>query len=386
MREMKLRTAIGSLFVVTTAIACSTQPSSSFTTSSNATLPHGSAGFGTGGSDGGAAASAGCQQDPSFYDVPGDNCDNDGDGKVDNPKTCDAALTGNTAVDFAHALGICEDATKDGYGLVSATFARGFDDQTEPDDGQHGILAKFGDVVKPREGGMLGVLSSGLAQEFDGSPGTPFTQSKEWWDTTSTQRPPGRLSEGGRNLHPIERRLRRHRREPDVEGAQERGWHEVRLRLPLERVAAVDLYAVQRRLPRIPDVIRKDRQHLVRRAEQPGQREQRLLRPLHAERDRRAATVRRPRRRSARAAHRAQPAGTTASASPRMAANDGQQATQGGATGLAVVVIADRAAEEQFTLQLAIWDTGDSELDSSVLLDNFQWVAGSVVATTTERP
>ena len=40
---------------------------------------------------------------------------------------------------------------------------------------------------------------------------------------------------------------------------------------------------------------------------------------------------------------------------------------------------------ETFTLDLMIWDTGDGELDSSVLLDNFQWVAGEVV-TSDGRP
>jgi hypothetical protein len=33
-----------------------------------------------------------------------------------------------------------------------------------------------------------------------------------------------------------------------------------------------------------------------------------------------------------------------------------------------------------------IWDTGDGELDSSVLLDNFQWVGGQAVVTSTDRP
>jgi hypothetical protein len=32
-----------------------------------------------------------------------------------------------------------------------------------------------------------------------------------------------------------------------------------------------------------------------------------------------------------------------------------------------------------------IWDSGDGDLDSSVLLDNFQWIGGQVT-TTTERP
>jgi hypothetical protein len=40
---------------------------------------------------------------------------------------------------------------------------------------------------------------------------------------------------------------------------------------------------------------------------------------------------------------------------------------------------------ETFTLEFFIWDTGDGVLDSSVLLDNFQWVEGEV-QTSTERP
>jgi hypothetical protein len=40
---------------------------------------------------------------------------------------------------------------------------------------------------------------------------------------------------------------------------------------------------------------------------------------------------------------------------------------------------------ETFTLELMIWDTGDGDLDSSVLLDDFQWIGGAMT-TSTERP
>ena len=36
--------------------------------------------------------------------------------------------------------------------------------------------------------------------------------------------------------------------------------------------------------------------------------------------------------------------------------------------------------------ELMIWDTGDGALDSSVLLDNVQWVGGGVVVPGTVRP
>src|SRR5258706_11985373 len=40
-------------------------------------------------------ASAVCSPDPSYYDVPGDNCDNDADGQVDNVIVCDSDLSAN---------------------------------------------------------------------------------------------------------------------------------------------------------------------------------------------------------------------------------------------------------------------------------------------------
>ncbi|AKU97611.1 hypothetical protein AKJ09_04275 [Labilithrix luteola] len=113
--------------------------------------------------------------DPSFYDVPGNNCDDDGDGTVDNPPTCDGSLSANgSAEDFAKALGICTKASDKGYGLVSATFTRGHGITDAPKPDQHGVLPKFGDVLVPREGKTLGVLSTGYAQEYDGAPGVAF--------------------------------------------------------------------------------------------------------------------------------------------------------------------------------------------------------------------
>jgi hypothetical protein len=50
---------------------------------------------------------------------------------------------------------------------VSATYTNGFGGTGAPADGQWGILPKFGDVIKAREGASLGALSSGFAREFD---------------------------------------------------------------------------------------------------------------------------------------------------------------------------------------------------------------------------
>jgi hypothetical protein len=143
---------------------------------------------GTNGDNGGTFGSGGeagapgkvCAPNPANYDIPGNNCDDDGDGTIDNPPACDDALseTGD-AEDFAKAIGICTKASDKGYGLVSATFTRGYDRNDAPKDQQHGILPKFGNVIKAREGKKLGVLSTGYAQEYDGKPGEPFGGEKD---------------------------------------------------------------------------------------------------------------------------------------------------------------------------------------------------------------
>jgi hypothetical protein len=61
-----------------------------------------------------------------------------------------------------------------------------------------------------------------------------------------------------------------------------------------------------------------------------------------------------------------------------------QPSTGGGATGW-LTTQAPVVPGEVITLELMIWDTGDPNWDSSVLLDNFRWVAGPV-SNTTGRP
>ena len=58
-----------------------------------------------------------------------------------------------------------------------------------------------------------------------------------------------------------------------------------------------------------------------------------------------------------------------------------QMASLGGATGW-LTTQAPIAPGETFTLEFMIWDAGDGVLDSSVLIDNFQWIGGSVTTGT----
>jgi len=120
-----------------------------------------------------------CSPNPANFDVPGNGCDDDGDGTVDNGYDCDKgfAATG-PAADMAKAIGLCKTATNGSWGVVSATYTNGYQSATAPATEQHGILPKFGSVLKPRQGSTLGALSSGWAREYDGTATEVFKGGK----------------------------------------------------------------------------------------------------------------------------------------------------------------------------------------------------------------
>ena len=147
------------------------------------TNPSGDAGCpfcGLDGSAGGDGASGACSPNPLNYDIPGNGCDDDDDGIIDNPPACDTGLASSgPASDFARAIGLCTgtkpavaDATH--WGVVTANYTQGYSNTTAPNANQHGILPMFGTNVKARQGAALGVLSSGYAADQDGCGTTTF--------------------------------------------------------------------------------------------------------------------------------------------------------------------------------------------------------------------
>lgn len=116
-----------------------------------------------------------CAPNPLNYDIPGNGCDDDGDGTVDNPPACDSSLSPSTVGDYARAIDLCAgnkpaiaDATH--WGIVSAKLTQGYGSTASPDPLQSNILATFGNTLKPRQGSSFAVLSSGYAQPYDGCP------------------------------------------------------------------------------------------------------------------------------------------------------------------------------------------------------------------------
>lgn len=98
--------------------------------------------------------------------------DEDCDGTIDNVITaCDDGLAINgSAEDAAKAIDICTKGDAVKPGLLEAAFVRA-NGSTAKAGKSAGILGKFGDVLKPRNGQRLLGLSSGYARDDNGSDG-----------------------------------------------------------------------------------------------------------------------------------------------------------------------------------------------------------------------
>ncbi|MBI2389383.1 MAG: putative metal-binding motif-containing protein [Deltaproteobacteria bacterium] len=136
---------------------------------------------------------------PGAYDVLGDGVDNDCNGTVDDPSVgCDTTgikLDTKNALDFARALGICQVADPSGegkdkrWGLMSAQLVRA-DGTPVGDPMQHGIMRKFGTNVSAKSGANLVVLSSGTARTPD-QPGFITAISPSFRTASEVAPPPG---------------------------------------------------------------------------------------------------------------------------------------------------------------------------------------------------
>jgi hypothetical protein len=351
------------------------------------------------GGDGGAAGMP-CVPAKGNYDIPGNNCDDDGDGKVDNPPTCDSAISGTgSAEDFAKAMGICATVANDGYGLVSAKFTRGNSQSPSPE--QAGVLPKFGNVLKPREGAALGVLSTGYAQEYNGQPGQRFggfdamtgeTGSKDWMAGGSL---PAGFPKAAAGC------------------AQAKDVHDViDLQLTLKAPAnssgiKFDLNFFSSEWPAYICSAFNDGfiAYLNAKGFNNGTPDNMsfdaMKNPVSVNNgffDRCTANVDIGCAPMAKHATSQCPGGTSelqgtgfgvdgqwCSFSSLVGGTGGDKSsTSGGATGW-LTSSAPVNAGEEFTIDFVIWDTGDGVLDSSVLLDNFTWAAG-VVTVSTDRP
>ncbi|MBP5590727.1 choice-of-anchor L domain-containing protein [bacterium] len=85
---------------------------------------------------------------------------------------CDSEIQQDSTdpYDYAKAIGICNTTTEDSdkWGLISAEISTPTGLSTDVHKGSNGLLSKLGDLIKPREGGLMLGLSSGKVTD-------PFT-------------------------------------------------------------------------------------------------------------------------------------------------------------------------------------------------------------------
>ena len=128
-------------------------------------------GFSTCGGDCCDATTDGCGDpklvNPGAFEAPGNMVDDDCDGHVDNvaAATCDSGIASNSAngMDYAKAMDICQTATMTDkkWGVISATFTLP-DNTGSPNASQRAVRTTFGST--PVKGGAsYAVLSTGAA-------------------------------------------------------------------------------------------------------------------------------------------------------------------------------------------------------------------------------
>ena len=393
---------IASASVLTTLLACSgssknsgfdpDDPSSSGGTSGTAGSSGSSGILGSsGGTSGSSGAGGGCVPNPANAEIAGNNCDDDGDGMVDNVPVCDSATTGADPADFAKTMGLCADATTQPYGLVSATFTQGYQRTDAPKDQQHSALAKFGNVLVPREGSMLGVLSTGYAQEYDGSSNAPFggeyPNGMDWWGANPLKgngtAPPG-FPKNGNNC-----------------GTDSKVNDTVDLHLTIKAPANAtgfqfDFNFFSGEWPAYICSTFNDSfvAYLSAAGFNGGKADNMSFdtnnNPISVNNNffDRCTDGAQTGCEGKKTATASCPAGTAELGGTGFGVT-GQYCSGtsvgGGATGWLTSKAAVNPGET-FTLDLMIWDTGDGILDSSVLIDNFQWIGGAPVTTSTDRP
>lgn len=339
--------------------------------------------------DGGAKVEIPCTKDPSYYDVPGDECDNDNDGVVDNPPTCDTADDPSPAVAMARSLGICDDVAKRGFGLVSAKLTRGFGRNDPAIKDQQALVGKFGNVIVPREGKKMALLSTGYAKEFDGIDGADF--SGVAWEPqpadSSNGLPPGfpKPADGCPTKTDTKDVIALH----------------LELKSPKNSSGfAFDFDFYTAEWPQFICTAYNDGFIAFVTAKAGAQNVSfdskgnpvsvnngffdRCTPNVHLACGTANETT------SKCAGGTGELGGTGFGIEDKLAvpgcADEPRSSTKGGATGW-LSSVAAVGAEETFTVDFILWDTQDSNLDSSILLDNFRWVLGNVPAVpVTERP
>ncbi len=322
-----------------------------------------------------------------------------GTGPVDVTPSCDPglAIDDTHAASFAKAMGICTEASSGGWGLVSATYSNAFGSTSPPADGQSGLVPQFGTAIVPREGARIGVLSSGYARNYDDMVGSNQGQNSDFVASGGGPR-------DGTN-YPT--------------GQAPPGFPEAAKGCPQDNLVN-DMIDVKLVLKAPPDATGFSFDFDFYSSEWPNYvcsnfndafvaylTSSGMTGNISFDSNKNPVAVNidffnrctpgasigclrsngpNPDPPLSKASCSAGPSeldGTGFGDTDQTQCDSGNmQATLGGSTGW-LTTTASIQPGEQFTLEFMIWDAGDGLLDSSVLLDHFQWIGGQVSTGTT---
>ena len=343
----------------------------------------GGGGFGGGGGNGGG----------------GNNGDGGGGaiGQVDKTAACDSGLSvDGDAASFAKALGVCTTADKDGFGLVSASYSKAFGSTAAPHAGQWGLLPRFGTKIQPREGGTLGVISSGYAREYDninGSSGSiasaAFVAQRELAGTKfpTGAAPPGfpKAAKGCAQDNVVNDMI-------DVKLTMKAPMDATGFQFDFDFYSSEwpnyvcsnynDAFVAYLTSKNLTDNVSFDAKNNPVAVNNDYFDRCTPKAPIACLRSDSPGSPDEPLSMSSCDGGPDELAGTGfAFTGPTQCATKNVTATLGGATGW-LTTQAPIQPGETFTLEFMIWDAGDGALDSSVLLDNFKWIGGSTPPST----
>lgn len=307
---------------------------------------------------------------PGAYDVPGNKKDEDCNGVVDDDGIpCDAslALTSGDAMDAARAVGLCKTTAANAplkdkrWGVISARYVLP-DGKALPGGAEigHGLLKHLGGN-KAQEGGMMLALSSGTARD----PSDPGYQNVSGYDKGYTSGTPAG--------YPKESRA--------CPGVRTGGAHDgVALELTLRVPTNAKSFGFEENFftYEFPDFICSEFNdfYVAMMTPTPAHLPDANIafdqdgNPISVNNSLLQVCV----SQDANFKHFPCPLG------PSSLANTGFDPSA--ATGW-LKTNAPVTPGGQITLLLAIWDSGDGVLDSTVLIDNFTWSAAEASGTTT---